>query len=112
MVRVQACSAQPEIAVIGLGCWYPGARNPRQLWESILARRREHRRMPDCRLPLDDYHDSDASTPDKTYGRRGALLDGFRFDWASRRIPRAAFEATDIVQWLALEVAGQALADA
>ncbi len=112
MLFTSTRKAAPRIAVIGLGCWYPGARNPRQFWEGILGRRREHRRLPDCRLPLGDYHDPDPTTPDKTYGRRGALLDGFQFDWAGRRIPRAAYEATDVVQWLALEVAEQALADA
>lgn len=100
------------IAVVGLGCWYPGARGPRELWENIVARRREFRRLPDGRLPLADYHDPDPAVPDKTYGRRAAVIDGFRFDWAGRRIPKATYECTDVVQWLALEVALQALADA
>ena len=108
MVFVQASNAQPRLAVIGLGCWYPGARNPRQLWEGILARRREFRRLPDCRLPLADYHDPDPAVLDKTYGpappsRRLSL-----------RLGRPAYSpghlrGTDIVQWLALEVAEQAL---
>ncbi len=100
------------IAVIGLGCWYPGARGPRELWENVLARRRQFRRIPDCRLPMSEYHDPDPAAPDKTYSRRAAVIDGFRFDWAGMRIPRGTFEATDVVQWLALEVARQALADA
>ena len=100
------------IAVIGLGCWYPGARGPRELWENVLARRRQFRRLPDCRLSLADYHDPDPATPDKTYGRSAAVIDGFQFDWAGNRIPRKTFEGTDVVQWFALEVARQALEDA
>jgi enediyne polyketide synthase len=61
---------------------------------------------------LDSYHDPDARTPDKTYGRNAALIDGFQFDWVGRRIPRRTFEGTDISHWLALEVALQALGDA
>ena len=100
-----------SIAIIGLGCRYPDARNPRELWENILSRRQSFRRMPDERLPLSEYGDSDRSAPDATYGTRAAVIDGFDFDWARRRIPKQVFEQTDITHWLALDVAMQALAD-
>src|SRR5262245_22282011 len=80
-----------RIAVVGMACRYPGAESPRALWEGILARRREFRRLPACRLPLRSYHDSNPSAPDKTYGARAAVLDGFRFDWAGMRIPKTTF---------------------
>ncbi len=41
-----------------------------------------------------------------------ALIDGFSFDWSARRIPRLTYQVTDIVHWLALETALQAMADA
>jgi enediyne polyketide synthase len=100
------------VAVIGLSCWYPDARNPRQLWENILARRRQFRLFPDQRLPLSDYYHPDPEEPDKTYGRKVAVIDGFDFDWASRRITLSTYEATDIAHWLALEVALEAITDA
>ncbi|WP_414575509.1 SDR family NAD(P)-dependent oxidoreductase [Anabaena sp. CCY 9402-a] len=97
------------IAIIGMGCWYPGARNVRQLWENILARRQEFRRTPDQRLPLSQYYDPDSTIPDKTYGSRMAVIDGFEFDWVNKRIPKTVVESADIAHWLALEVAIQAL---
>lgn len=100
------------IAVIGLACWYPGARNPRQLWENILARRRQFRRIPDRRMPLADYYHPDPDHPDTTYAQRAAVIDGFDFDWQHRRIPRSTFHSTDTSHWLALEVALEAVADA
>jgi acyl transferase domain-containing protein/acyl-CoA thioesterase FadM len=100
------------IAVIGLACRYPDATTPRQLWENILARRRQFRRLPDCRLPLADYHDADKRAPDKTYGRQAAVIDGFDFDWAGHRIPLSTTRTTDIVHWLALDVSLAAVADA
>lgn len=100
------------IAVIGLACWYPGASNPLQFWENILARRRQFRQIPDCRLPLSDYYHPDPSFPDKTYGRKAAVIDGFEFDWAAMRIPFATFKATDISHWLALQTAMAAVTDA
>ncbi len=100
------------IAVIGMGCYYPGAKDLSQLWENILARRCQFRRMPDGRLPLSEYYDPDPKVPDKTYVSRVAVIDGFEFDWIGKRINKTAFDSTDIVHWLALEVALKALEDA
>ncbi|MGB0680924.1 MAG: polyketide synthase, partial [Polyangiales bacterium] len=104
--------ATEGIAVIGLGCRYPGAEHAAALWQNVLARRQQFRRMPDGRLPLADYHDPDRKVADKTYSSRAALIDGFLFDWVKRRVPKQTVEATDIAHWLALEVAIQALEDA
>ena len=41
-----------------------------------------------------------------------AVIDGFNFDWATRRIPRLTYLSTDIVHWLALETALQTIIDA
>ncbi len=102
----------PAIAVVGMGCYYPGANNLKQLWENILARRREFRQFPDIRLPVSEYYDPERKTPDKTYGSLAAVIDGFKFDWANQRVPKRAFESSDIVHWLALGVAIQALENA
>jgi enediyne polyketide synthase len=101
-----------SIAVIGMACWYPGASTPLQLWENILAQRQQFRQIPSCRLSLLDYYHPDPTYPDKTYGRRAAVIDGFEFDWASMRIPLATFKATDISHWLALKTAMAAITDA
>ncbi|PMB00794.1 type I polyketide synthase [Fischerella thermalis CCMEE 5268] len=101
-----------EIAVVGMGCWYPGANNLQQLWENIVARRQQFRRSPNQRLPISDYYDPDPDAPDKTYGSRMAVIDGFEFDWVKWRIPKSVVDSADIAQWLALEVAIQAAEDA
>ena len=103
--------ADDSIAIIGLGAYYPGARGPRQLWENVLTRRREFRRIPPQRLSA-EYLKSSPGDPDTTYATRAAVIDGFIFDWAARRVPRTTFDSTDIVHWLALEVALEALSDA
>jgi acyl transferase domain-containing protein len=101
----------PSLAIVGLGAFYPGAHDVNELWENVLSRRREFRKIPERRLSS-AYIDADPTAPDKTYATRAAVLDGFTFDWAARGIPRSTFESTDIVHWLALEVALAALADA
>lgn len=101
-----------KIAIVGIGCWYPGAADPQRLWENVLSKRRQFRTMPDVRMPPAEYHDADRSVPDKTYAAMAAVLDGFEFDWSKHRIPKGAYEATDLAHWLALEVALQMLKDA
>ena len=59
-----------------------------------------------------DYYDADKNTPDKTYGRQAALVDGFVFDYSARRIPLSTVRTTDIVHWLALQTSLDAVADA
>jgi enediyne polyketide synthase len=109
-MRTKASSV--PVAVIGLSCWYPDARNPRQLWENILARRRQFRLFPGQRLSLSDYFHPDPEEPDKTYGRKASVIDGFDFDWAARRVTFSTYESTDIAHWLALEVALEAVTNA
>jgi len=105
-------SGTPAIAVIGLGCRYPGAATLREFWENVIARRCQFRRLPEVRFPLDEYYSEDRTAPDKTYASEAAVIDGFEFDWIGRGFPKPMFEASDIVHWLALEVALAALEDA
>ena len=101
-----------DIAVIGLSCCYPGASNTRELWENILARRVQFRRILDQRLPIKDYCDEDPKSPEKTYVTKAAFLENFKFDWSKLRIPKKTFESTDIVHWLALDTALNTFEDA
>src|SRR5712691_3323887 len=102
----------PAIAVVGMACFFPGARTPLEFWENILTRRQQFRRIPDRRLPLSEYGDPDRTVPDTTDATRAAIIDGFIFDSPKRRIPKGTVESADMVQWLALEVALGALEDA
>jgi enediyne polyketide synthase len=103
-------SGTRSVAVIGIGAWYPGAQGVRELWENIVARRRQFRRMLDQRMPLDDYGSPDHA--DKTYGTLASFIDGFQFDLRKWRINKQKFESTDMAHWLSMEVALQALRDA
>jgi len=107
-------SASPtsDIAVIGVACYYPGASNTKELWENILARRVQFRRMLDQRLPLSKYYDPDPKAPDKTYLTKAAFIENYQFDWGKLRIPKKTYESTDIAQWLALDIALKTFEDA
>jgi enediyne polyketide synthase len=105
-------SKNTKIAIVGLGCNYPGSKDLKSFWQNILAKRQQFRNMPNCRLPMSDYYHPDKAHPDTTYGKRAALIDGFDFDWKKHRITKTSFESTDIVHWLALDTTMKAFADA
>ncbi|MBF0302173.1 MAG: nitronate monooxygenase, partial [Desulfamplus sp.] len=60
-------SINDEIAVIGMGCILPDAKNPEELWENILAKRYSIREMEDSRIRKDLYYDPDRTAEDKSY---------------------------------------------
>ncbi|MET9342213.1 SDR family NAD(P)-dependent oxidoreductase [Nonomuraea sp. NPDC003804] len=99
------------IAIVGTGCRYPDARDPGQLWELVLSRRRAFRPIPTVRLGS-GYRSSDPGDPDRTYVGYAAVLEGWEFDRSRFRIPGPVYRATDPAHWLALEVAADTLADA
>ena len=112
------------IAIVGMGCRFPDARSPDELWENVLARRQAFRRLPEERLRLDDYlpgaaaaqaaagGPGEAADPDSIYLREAAVLAGWEFDRLRFRVAGATFRVTDLTHWLALEVAAATLADA
>ena len=57
---------EPPIAIVGIACCYPDANSPTELFENVLAGRRAFRRIPDERLPLDEYGSSDPTDVDAT----------------------------------------------
>ena len=101
-----------RIAVVGMACRYPDATSPAQLWDNAVAGRRAFRRLPDQRMRLADYWDADPAAPDKFYARNAAVIEGYEFDRLGHKIGGSTFRSTDLTHWLALDIAGRALADA
>jgi len=101
-----------EIAIVGVGCRYPDARSPDELWHNALAGRRAFRAIPEARLRVADYAPRFADDPDSTYVRSAALIEDFELDRQRFKIAGATARATDLVHWLALDVADRALRDA
>ncbi len=104
------------IAIIGMGCRFPGgANNPEAFWQLLRNGINAVREVPTDRWDIEDYYDSNRDTPGKIYSRYGGFLDQVdQFDPEFFRIsPR---EATNMdpqqrllleVSWESLEVAGQ-----
>ena len=101
-----------NIAIVGMGCIYPGAHSPKQLWENVLAGRRTFRKAPDERLPNQYYYDEDPDAAGKTYNPSLSVISDWTFNPLDFRISPSVFRASEISHWLALDVAKQALEDA
>ena len=54
------------IAIIGMGCEYPDASTPEELWLNVLAQRRSFRRIPRERLDLESYWSDNRQDVDLT----------------------------------------------
>ena len=103
---------QPPIAIIGMGCLFPGAQGLQAYWRLIRASEDGVTDVPDTHWSLEDYFDPDPGRADLTYCRRGAFLSATDFDPTEFGIPPTALEATDTAQLLGLVVAKAALDDA
>ncbi|MDB5707596.1 MAG: putative non ribosomal peptide synthetase protein [Sphingomonas bacterium] len=109
-----ALSTQEPIAVIGMGCRFPGgATNPERFWELLARGGDAVAEIPADRFDLDTWWDADPETPGRIYVRDAALLGDVRgFDPGFFSITPAEAESLDPQQRMLLEVSWEALEDA
>ncbi len=100
------------IAVIGICCLFPGSRNVREFWHTIVNGIDCIGEVPQTHWSATDYFDPNPKAPDRVYCTRGGFLPEIDFDPAAFGIPPANLDATDTSQLLGLVVARAALADA
>ena len=104
-----------DIAIVGLGCRFPGARDPLGFWELIRSGTVVFRPIPPSRWDHGAFHDPSTRIPDKAYIDRGAYLDddevrefgALHFGIAPRRV-----QVTDPQHRILLDAVRGALQDA
>jgi 8-amino-7-oxononanoate synthase len=104
-----------DIAIVGLGCKFPGARDPLGYWELIRSGTVTFRPIPPSRWEHGLFFDPSTRIPDKAYIDKGAYLEddevrefaALHFGIAPRRI-----QVTDPQHRLLLDTVRCALQDA
>ncbi|HZT33354.1 MAG TPA: type I polyketide synthase [Bryobacteraceae bacterium] len=101
------------IAIIGMGCRYPGAPGLAQFWDLLIEGRDAVKEVPPERWDVNAYYHPDQNAAGKIKARCGGFLDEVdRFDAAFFGISPREAPHVDPRQRLMLEVAWETLEDA
>ncbi|MGW2584217.1 SDR family NAD(P)-dependent oxidoreductase [Streptomyces virginiae] len=102
-----------DIAIVGMGCAYPGAPDLAAYWAMVLAGTDAVTEVPAERWDPELYYDADpARAGERTPSRWGGFLGPVPFDALAHGIPPASLAGIEPVQLLALEISARALGDA
>ena len=101
------------IAIIGMGCRFPGAPNPRAFWQLMCNQVDAITEVPADRYDIDAVYDPQPGTPGKVMSRMGGFLDQVdQFDAAFFGLSPREASRMDPQHRLLLEIAWEAMEDA
>ena len=63
------------IAIIGIGCRFPGAKTPEAFWQILRNGVDTITEVPSERWDIDTFYHPEAATPGKLYSRSGGFLE-------------------------------------
>lgn len=110
-IPATASSVEQDIAIIGIGCRYPGGVNhSASFWAMLVEGVDAIGEVGNARWNSDEYFDADPDAPGKMYSRWGGLLDDVSgFDNSFFNISAQEAISMDPQQRLLLEVGWEAL---
>ncbi|MEO1373245.1 MAG: amino acid adenylation domain-containing protein [Cyanobacteria bacterium J06635_10] len=102
-----------SIAIIGLGCRFPGANNPETFWQLLTQGVDAITEVPTSRWNIDSFYNKKPATPGKMSTRWGGFLEQVdQFDPQFFGISPREAQGIDPQQRLLLEVAWEAIENA
>lgn len=108
-----ARSADEPIAIIGIGCRFPGADGPEGFWRLLSGGVEAISEIPPDRWDADAFYNPDPSVPGTSVTRRAGFVPGIdQFDFPFFGISPRESAQMDPQQRLVLETAWEALEDA
>lgn len=101
------------IAIVGMGCRFPGARDPLAYWQMLKEGKDQITEVPADRWPRESYYDPDPAMPGKAVSYWGGFLDQIdQFDPFFFGISPIEAKHMDPQQRLLMELSYEALDDA
>ncbi|MCV7384950.1 type I polyketide synthase [Mycolicibacter longobardus] len=111
--RVERPAADEPIAIVGIGCRFPGADGPEAFWRLLSGEVDATSDVPADRWDVDAFYNPDPAVPGTAVTRRGGFLGQVdQFDFQFFGISPRESAQMDPQQRLLLEVAWEALEDA
>lgn len=101
-----------DLAIVGMACLFPKARNLRQYWENILNKVDAITEVPEHRWNWRRYFDPHPEAPDGICSKWGGFLDETPFDPLRYGLPPSSLASIEPLQLLMLEVVRSAIEDA
>ncbi len=101
-----------DIAIVGMECIFPGAKNLEEYWRNIILGRDSVTEVPDERWNKELYYHPDSDGPDVSHSKWGGFIPKIDFDPLAFGIPPQSLAAIEPTQLLTLLVAKRAMEDA
>ncbi|QYN22336.1 aminotransferase class I/II-fold pyridoxal phosphate-dependent enzyme [Amycolatopsis sp. DSM 110486] len=109
----QEIGNRPDIAIVGIGCRFPGARNVNEYWDLLSEPKPQFRTVPDSRWCRDSFYNDDFRDTSAAYSDKMALLDDVGdFDAGHYGIPPRRAKSLDPQHRLLVDLTREALQDA
>ncbi len=112
VLRRNVPAAGDRIAIIGMACLLPGAKDLEAYWENILAKVCAIREVPPERWDERLWYDQDPQAPDKSISKWGGFLDEVLFDPMEFGMPPNSLPSIEPLHLLTLLTVRAALEDA
>ncbi|MEH2048357.1 type I polyketide synthase [Nostoc sp.] len=107
--RIKSANSEP-IAIVGMGCRFPGANNPEEFWQLLRNGVDAISEVPKNRWDIDAYYDPDPDAPGKMSTRFAGFVEKLdEFDPQFFGMSRREALSLDPQQRLLLEVTWEAL---
>ena len=111
--RIAKSSSTLDIAIVGMACILPGARNIDEYWLNILTAKNSITEVSDDRWNKQTFFtESRNNQQDKTLSKWGGFIPKVEFDPVEYGIPPQSMTSIDTAQLLSLQVVKEALNDA
>jgi len=101
------------IAIIGMDCYYPGARNCEEYWQTIISKQVFIKPIEDQSTGIPQIYDPDPKAYNKTNSNLGALVEDVEFPYKKfLGLPPVTVNTLNKMSRLSLIVAQKAIEDA